>query len=107
MANFQLDLDSHPQLCGLGGREFVDSLIDHGFVRWFGVECVSESELGLAQSAIGRLAIGFVLIEDRADALSLLGRQVKLIDRIFNWRYRGVLRVGGCSEEQESGEEDY
>ena len=34
----QFHADSHPQLCGLGSGQFVDSLIDDVFINRFGVE---------------------------------------------------------------------
>lgn len=104
--NFEFDLDSHPHLCCLGGCEIVDSLVDRVFIDRLGIERLGEGNLSFAQLPVGRLAFGLVLFEDRADALALFGRQLKLIDGIFDWGRCGVLRVGGAGrcDEQERGE---
>jgi hypothetical protein len=91
-------------LGGLGGGELVDTLIDDAFISGFGIEGLSESDLGFAQTAIGRLAFGLVVLEDGANALALFGCQPKLIDGVFDWRKRGFLRVCDIDRE-EDGEE--
>src|SRR5687768_18004217 len=41
----QFHADSHPQLCGLGSGQFVDSLIDDVFIYRLGVERLVQSGL--------------------------------------------------------------
>ncbi len=105
-ADSEFDLNSHSHLRRLRGCEVVDSLVDRTFIDRFGVERLGERELSFAKSPVGRLTFSLVLLEDHADALSLFGRQAKLIDRIFNCRRCAVLRVGGADrrEEQERSE---
>lgn len=71
--DLEFGLNSHAELCCLGGGEVVDALFDEVFVDWIGVECLIESEPRLAHSLVRRLALVFVFRKDAADALALFG----------------------------------
>ena len=81
-ANSQLHLNSHPQLRGVRGREFIDSLFDQVFVGRVHVECLVEGDIRFSYSAVCRLALVFGLLSNHADFLSLLGCEAQLFDWI-------------------------
>jgi hypothetical protein len=81
-ADSHFRVNSHPQLSGLRGREFVDALFDDGLVYWFRVHCLIERDVCFAHAAVGQLPFVFVFVDDLANRLALIRRQPELLDRI-------------------------
>ena len=77
-----LGVNSQPQLCGLRGVEFVDALFDNVLVSWFGVEGLVEGDVRFAHATVSELSFVFVLGDDLANRLSLIGRESQLLDWI-------------------------
>lgn len=85
-ANSHFQVGAHARLRGLGGGDFVDTLLDHVLVDRIRVQRTIQSLVCLTQAKICRLALFPHVLDDPANLLTLFGSQVKLLDRVCGRR---------------------
>jgi len=99
--DFELHLNSHSQLRGLGGGQFIHALFDHSVVNRLGVECLIQSKIRLAQPPVRNLPLGLGFFANHSDSLALLGCEAELFDRIGRNILCRILRGSNGAEGQE------
>ena len=80
-ANPYLKMNSHSRLGSLRGGELVYALFNEVVVDRFCVQRLIQSDIGLTESSIRHLALGFGFFDNHPNSLPLLRRQTQL----FNW----------------------
>jgi hypothetical protein len=98
-ADLYFRVNSHAQLRGLGSSEVVDSLFDQIFVGWIGVERLVESDVCFAHALVRGLSFVPVLGNNPADRLSLIGCQMKLLDRVGLTRIDSGVLLSKCDRD--------
>jgi hypothetical protein len=83
-ANLYLKMNSHPCLGCLRCGKVVYALFNEVVINRLCVQRLIQSDIGLTESSICHLALGFGFFDNHPNSLPLLGRQAELCDWVLD-----------------------